>query len=218
MGLMIARRAGAALAGASPWGEPYTNAVITGNYFSGTDVWGGSATDVSSAVTYEDDGSSSNPGIVLWPNTVVQTSTTQPITAPVISVTSASGTATVSIKEPVAAHSVTIFYTTDGSTPAIFGPGQSAGTTRVVQRAVYHGGRHGQGAGFVGQGANQGIRFPSFGYVPSAVVSRAVSGASAAAPAPAPVTLVSAYLGAAGGGQLHGEGRHVAVLCLRCVF
>jgi regulation of enolase protein 1 (concanavalin A-like superfamily) len=189
--------------GCSGWGitvgEPYTNAVITGNYFSGTDVWGGSATDVSAAVTYEDDGSSSNPGIVLWPNTVVQTSTTQPITAPVISVTSVAGTATVALREPVAAHSVTIFYTTDGSTPAIFGPGQSAGTTRVYSAPFAMAGGTVKAVASWGQGANQGIRFPSFGYVPSAVVSQAVSGASAVAPPPAAVTLVSAYLGAAGG-------------------
>ncbi len=59
-------------------GEAFTNANITGNYFSGHDLWAGTANDVNMAMQYEDGGSKSNPGIVLSPNTVVQTSTTIP--------------------------------------------------------------------------------------------------------------------------------------------
>ena len=43
-------------------GEAFTNANVTGNYFSGTDTWSGTVNNVSDAVDYEDGGSSSNRG------------------------------------------------------------------------------------------------------------------------------------------------------------
>ena len=185
--------------GCSGWGitvgEPYTNAHLTGNYFSGTDIWNGSASDVGMAVTYEDGGSAGNPGMVLSPNTVVQTSTTLPTTAPVITATGS----TIEITEPTTAHNVTIFYTTDGSTPAIFSPGGSAGATRVYSVPfTVSAGATAKAIASWGQGANQGIKFPSFGYVPSTVVSYTARGAAPVAPAGTTKTLVSAYLSAVG--------------------
>jgi hypothetical protein len=189
--------------GCSGWaitvGEPYTNATITGNYFSGTDAWAGSATNMSMAVTYEDDGSSSNPGIILSPNTVVQNSTTIATAAPTISVSGS----TVTLKEPNSAHNVSIFYTTDGTTPAIFGPGRSAGTSRVYSAPFTASGSTIKAIASWGQGANQGITFPSLGYVPSTIVTSAVSGTTAptnpSPPSnPSTPTLVSAYLGTNG--------------------
>jgi hypothetical protein len=188
--------------GCSGWaitvGEPYTNATITGNYFSGTDSWAGSATDLGMAVTYEDDGSTSNPGIILSPDTVVQSSTTIATTAPGISVSGS----TVTLHDPNSAHSVSIFYTTDGSTPAIFGPGQSAGTSRVYTAPfTAAAGSTIKAIASWGQGANQGIKFPSFGYVPSGIVTSAVSGTAAPSPPSSSGTpaLVSAYLSSNGG-------------------
>ena len=187
--------------GCSGWaitvGEAYTNATITGNYFSGTDAWAGSATDMSMAVTYEDGGSTANPGIILSPNTVAQSSTTIATAAPTISVSGS----TVTLKEPNSAHSVSIFYTTDGSTPTIFGPGQSAGTSRVYTAPFTAAqGSTVKAIASWGQGANQGIVFPTLGYVHSAIVTAAVSGTAASgnpggsSGATTP-SLVSAYLG-----------------------
>ena len=63
-------------------GEAFTNANVTGNYFSGTDTWSGTVNNVNDAVQYEDGASSANSGMVISPNTVVQTSTTIPVVAP----------------------------------------------------------------------------------------------------------------------------------------
>jgi Bacterial Ig-like domain (group 2)/Chitobiase/beta-hexosaminidase C-terminal domain len=186
-------------------GEPFTNATITGNYFSGTDAWAGSSTDVSYAISYEDGGSPANAGIVLQPNTVVQTSTTIPTIAPKISVSGS--TVTITSADPV--HTVSVFYTTDGSTPAIFGPGGKAGTTKVYTAPFAAPAATVRAIASWGQGANQGIVFPSFGYVPSKIVTATVGGSSGAAttgtsslvpPASSGggISLVSAYLGAPG--------------------
>ncbi len=170
-------------------GEPFTNATVTNNYFSGTDVWSGTANDVSAAVTYEDGGSSSNAGLILSPNTVVETSAPIPVMAPEISEVSGSGGTTISMSDSDTNHRPSIFYTTDGSTPAIFPPGGSAGTSQVYTAAfVAVPGTTVRALASWGQGANQGIVFPSFGYVPSSVVSVAVAGTAR--------TLVSAYLSA----------------------
>ena len=63
-------------------GGSFTSATISGNYFSGTDVWNGSASDLTKAVNYEGSATKSNAGLVLSSNTVVQTSTTNPIAPP----------------------------------------------------------------------------------------------------------------------------------------
>jgi hypothetical protein len=172
-------------------GGTFTDATITGNYFSGTDVWAGSSTNMGNAVTYEQDSSSSNAGLVLSPNTVVETSRTIPTVAPAI----ASSGNTVTISDSDSKHRLSIFYTTDGSTPAIFLPGGSAGTSRVysapftVTSSVTV-----KAIAAWGQGANQGIVFPSFGYVPSNVVT-AAAGSSQAVQGR---VLVGGYLSAKG--------------------
>src|ERR1700722_4199555 len=169
-------------------GEAFTNATITGNYFSGHDLWAGTANDVSMAVQYEDGGSKSNAGIVLSPNTVVQTSTTIPTVAPAISATSG----TITLSDSDTSHRLSIFYTTDGTTPAIFPPGGAAGTSKV-----YTGPFTGASGATVkaiaswGQGANQGIVIPSFVYVPSSVTTMVVAAANRAVTAR---TLTGAYL------------------------
>jgi Fn3 associated/Beta xylosidase C-terminal Concanavalin A-like domain len=183
--------------GCSGWGisvgEAFTNATITNNYFSGTDVWAGTANKVNDAITYEDGGSSSNPGITLSPNTVVQTSTTIATVAPTISVVAGSPSSTVKLADSDTAHRLSIFYTTDGTTPAPFVPDGSAGTTRVYSAPfTVSAGATVKAVSSWGQGANQGITFPSFGYVPSSVVT-ATNGVSS--PAATGKTLVSAYLG-----------------------
>jgi hypothetical protein len=157
-------------------GEAFTNANVTGNYFSGTDTWSGTANNVSDAVDYEDGGSSSNPGIVISPNTVVQTSTTIPTVAPTVSPVSSSAASTVTLSDSDTKHRLSIFYTTDGTNPAIFGPSGSAGSSRVytVPFSV-PAGTIVKAIASWGQGANQGIVFPSFGYIPSAVVTGVVS-------------------------------------------
>jgi hypothetical protein len=169
-------------------GEAFTNATITGNYFSGQDLWAGKANDVSMAVQYEDGGSTSNPGLVLSPNTVVQTSTTIPTVAPAISATSG----TVTLSDSDTSHRLSIFYTTDGTTPAIFPPGGAAGTSRVYTAPfTVAAGTTVKAIASWGQGANQGIVFPSFGYVPSSVTTLVVA---AATPAVTSRTLTGAYL------------------------
>jgi hypothetical protein len=183
--------------GCSGWdisvGEAFTNATITNNYFSGTDVWAGTANKVTDAITYEDGASSSNAGITLSPNTVVQTSTTIPTVAPTISVVAGSPSSAVTLSDSDTEHRLSIFYTTDGTTPAPFGPGGSAGTTHVYTAPLsVAAGATVKAIASWGQGANQGITFPSFGYVASSVVTGTTGGTSA----PATVkTLVSAYLG-----------------------
>jgi Chitobiase/beta-hexosaminidase C-terminal domain/Bacterial Ig-like domain (group 2) len=158
-------------------GEAFTDAKIMGNYFSGTDAWSGKVNEVSRAVTYEDSGSVSNRGMVLSPNTVVQTSTTIATTAPSISAASGASAATVTLSDGDTTHGLSIFYTTDGTTPAVFRPGSSAGTTRVytgpftVPKGVTV-----KALASWGQGANQGVVFPSFGYVPSKVVPVVIAG------------------------------------------
>ncbi len=183
--------------GCSGWGisvgEAFTNATITNNYFSGTDVWAGAANNVNSAITYEDGGSSSNPGITLSPNTVVQTSTTIPTAAPTISSVAGSSSSTVTLADSDTEHRLSIFYTTDGTTPAPFGPGGSAGTTHVYTAAfTVSAGATVKAIASWGQGANQGITFPAFGYVPSGVVTARIGASSSSATGK---TLVSAYLG-----------------------
>src|ERR1700722_17665332 len=112
-------------------GGTFTNGNVTNNYFSGTDVWTGTANAMRDALTYEEGASTSNPGLIQTPNTVVQNSTTLPVTAPAISATAASGGSTITLSDSDTNHRLTIFYTTDGSTPAIFGPGSTAGTSKV---------------------------------------------------------------------------------------
>ena len=170
-------------------GEPFTNATVTNNYFSGKDVWGGTANNVNAAVGYEDGGSSSNAGLVLSPNTVVETSATIPSAAPTISEVSGSGGSTVSLGDSDTNHRLSIFYTTDGSAPASFHVGGSAGTSKVYAAPfVVATGTTVRALAQWGQGANQGIVFPSFGYIPSTVATVVVAGTAR--------TLVSAYLSA----------------------
>jgi hypothetical protein len=170
-------------------GEAFTNASITGNYFSGHDLWAGTANDVSMAVQYEDGGSKTNPGIVLSPNTVVQTSTTIPTVAPAISATSG----TVTLSDSDTSHRLSLFYTTDGTTPVIFPPGGAAGTSRLYTGPfTVAAGATVKAIASWGQGANQGIVFPAFGYVPSSVTTLVVSPASRAVTGGR--TLTSAYL------------------------
>jgi hypothetical protein len=178
--------------GCSGWGVsiglPWTNANDQGNYFSGYDVMGGNG------IGFEAGGSSANPGLVTSPNTYVAISTTIPTVAPAISTASSSGITTVTLSDSDTNHRLSIFYATDGSTPAIFGPGGSAGTTKLYTAPfTVTPGTTVKALASWGQGANQGIVFPSFGYVPSAVTSLSVG---AAAPAEtAAKTMVSAYLG-----------------------
>ncbi len=167
-------------------GEAFTNANISNNYFSGHDVWTGTPNALGDAVTYEDGASASNPGLNMTENTVVETSTTIPTEAPTISVVSATTGPIVTLSDADTNRGLSIFYTTDGTTPAIFGPGGAAGTSKVYSApfAVAQGTTVHAIASW-GQGANQGIVFPSFGYVPSSMVT-ALAGSGR--------SLVSAYL------------------------
>jgi Fn3 associated/Bacterial Ig-like domain (group 2) len=174
--------------GCSGWGvsigEPFSNVNDTNNYFSGYDIVSGGG-----GIGFEDDATPSNPGMIISPNTTVATSATIPTTAPAILTSQSSGAPTVTLSDSDTNHRLSIFYTTDGTTPAIFGPGGSAGTTQVYSapftvapgstvKAIAH----------WGQGANQGIVFPSFGYVPSAVTSLTVGATTAATTAAPPAT------------------------------
>jgi len=175
-------------------GEAFTNAHITGNYFSGTDVWMGTPNVLSNAVTYEDGGSQSNPGLVLSPNTVVQTSTTIPTVAPTISPVSSSTGIKVTLSDSDTTHRLSIFYTTNGTTPAIFRPGGAPGTTQLYSAPfTVAPGTTVKAIASWGQGANQGIVFPSFGYVPSTVVALSTAALSAAS-LPGAKTITSGYL------------------------
>jgi hypothetical protein len=181
---------------------PNTNQSWTNNYFSGTDVWNGTANDTGKAVTYEDGGSSSASGFVLANNTVVQTSTTQPTQTPVISPNGGSfaGPVTVTLSDPDTNHRLTIFYTTDGSTPAVFGPGGSAGTTQAYTTPfVVALGTTVKAIAQWGQGANQGISFPSFGWVPSSVTTQTYSSGGT-------VTLQSVTVAGVGGSTVQAGG------------
>jgi hypothetical protein len=172
-------------------GGTFTNGTVTNNYFSGTDVWTGTANAMGDALTYEESASSANAGLVQTPNTVVQTSTTIPTLGPAISTASGSSGFIATLSDSDTNHGLTIFYTTDGSTPASFPPGGAAGTSKVYAAPfTVAAGATVKAIASWGQGANQGIVFPSFGYVPSSVTTLLVSG---------PVkTLVSAYLHASG--------------------
>ena len=171
-------------------GGASTNATITGNYFSGTDIWNGAVNDIRRAVSYEDGATASIPGLVISSNTVVQTSTTIPIAPPAISAASGSGGSTITLSDSDTKHRLTFFYTTDGSTPAIFPPGGAAGSTWVYTGAfTVPAGTTVKAIASWGQGANQGIVFPSFGYVPSSVTTLGGSIGSLATK-----TLVSGYL------------------------
>jgi regulation of enolase protein 1 (concanavalin A-like superfamily) len=179
-------------------GEAFTNANVSNNYFSGTDVWATSASDVSKAVSYEDGGSTANPGLVLTPNTVVQTSTTIATVAPAISAASTSTGATITLSDSDTNHGLSFFYTTDGSAPAIFPPGGAAGTSKVYAAPFnVAGGTTVKAIASWGQGANQGIVFPSFGYVPSSVKTLAVAAQGR--------TLVSVYLHATANTMVKGD-------------
>ena len=172
-------------------GGTFTNGTVINNYFSGTDVWTGTPNAMGDALTYEESASAANAGLVQTPNTVVQTSTTIATVAPAISTATGSSGFTVTLSDSDTNHGLTIFYTTDGSTPAIFPPGGAAGTSHVYTAPfTVAAGTTIKALASWGQGANQGIVFPSFGYVPSSVTTLVVS-------APAK-TLVSAYLHASG--------------------
>ena len=162
--------------GCSGWGISvgglFSDASVTGNYFSGSDAWTGTANGTANAITYEDGASASNAGLVLEDNTVVESSTTIPTKVPTISREATSSGSTVTLSDSDTQHRLSFFYTIDGSTPAIFGPGGSAGTTRVYSAPfTVPAGTVVKAVASWGQGANQGIVFPAFGYVPSSVVS-----------------------------------------------
>jgi hypothetical protein len=191
--------------GCSGWGIavglPWSNVNDQGNYFSGYDATFG-------VISYEAGATASNPGMVLTPNTVVATSATIPTVAPAITTATSSGTTTVTISDSDTNHWLSFFYTTDGSTPAIFGPGGSAGTTKLYKAPfTIASGATVKAIAHWGQGANQGIVFPSFGYVPSSVTTLTLA-AAAPSTTPAPPTtttttsttsttktVASAYLG-----------------------
>lgn len=159
-----------------------SNVNDTNNYFSGYDM-----VHSPGPFNYESGGGPSNPGMVISPNTVVATSTAIPTVAPAISAASVSAGSSITISDSDVNHRLSFFYTTDGSTPAIFGPGGTAGTSQVYNAPfTVAGGTTVKAIAHWGQGANQGIVFPSFGYVPSSVTTLV-----AAAPAN---TLVSSYL------------------------
>jgi Fn3 associated/Bacterial Ig-like domain (group 2) len=180
--------------GCSGWGVaiglPWSNVSDGNNYFSGFDIIASGG-----GFGYEA-GGTFLPTQTLTPATIVATSVPVPTVAPAITTSTASGATTVTLSDSDTNHRLSIFYTTDGSTPAIFGPGGSAGTTQVYSAPfAVASGTTVKAIAHWGQGANQGIVFPSFGWVPSAVTTLAVT---AAATAPATTTakkLVSAYLG-----------------------
>jgi hypothetical protein len=187
--------------GCSGWGVavglPWSNVNDQGNYFSGYDIAAGGG-----GISYEAGATASNPGMVLTPNTTVATSATIPTVTPAISTTSSNGVTAVTITDSDTNHGLSFFYTTDGSTPAIFGPGGSAGTTKLYSGPfTVASGATVKAIAHWGQGANQGIVFPSFGYVPSPVTSLTIAPAVAATTPPATSsstatkTVVSAYLG-----------------------
>jgi hypothetical protein len=182
-------------------GGTFTNGTVINNYFSGNDVWTGTPNDMHNALTYEENASSSNAGLIQTPNTVVQNSTTIPVTAPAISATAVSGGSTITLSDSDTNHRLTIFYTTDGSTPAIFGPGSTAGTSKVYSAPfTVPAGTTVKAIASWGQGANQGIVFPSFGYVPSSVTALSVTPAAIVGK-----TLTSAYLHAAANTMVAGS-------------
>ncbi len=157
-------------------GGPNNGQSWTNNYISGYETWAGSPNNNAKFFAVEDGASLGNA--TLTPNTVVQTSTTLATQTPVISPNGGSyaGPVTVTLSDPDTNHRLTIFYTTDGSTPAVFGPGGSAGSTQVYTAPfVVPLGTTVKALAQWGQGANQGIRFPSFGWVPSSVTAQTYS-------------------------------------------
>ena len=133
----------------------------------------------------------------------MQTSAALPTAAPTISVSGS----TVTLAPGDEIHNGTIFYTTDGTGPAIFGPGASAGTTKIYSQPFTVAGGTVKAVASWGQGANQGIKFPSFGYVPSQIVTATVAGTGVPPPAGSGATLSSAYLEAKGGANTLAAGR-----------
>jgi Chitobiase/beta-hexosaminidase C-terminal domain/Bacterial Ig-like domain (group 2)/Beta xylosidase C-terminal Concanavalin A-like domain len=175
--------------GCSGWGIvvglPFSNVNDGNNYFSGYDV------AAYGPFGYEAGATESNAGMLLNQNTVVSTSSTIPTVAPAISAASGSQGFTITLSDSDTNHGLSIFYTTDGSNPAIFTPGRSAGTSQVYQGPfTVAAGTTVRAIASWGQGANQGIVFPSFGYVPSSVTALTVT--------PSSPTLVGAYLRANG--------------------
>jgi Chitobiase/beta-hexosaminidase C-terminal domain/Bacterial Ig-like domain (group 2) len=171
-------------------GGTFTNGTVINNYFSGNDVWTGTPNDMHNSLTYEESAASSNAGLIQTPNTVVQNSTTIPVAAPVIQATAGSGGSTITLSDSDTNHRLTIFYTTDGSTPTPFRPGSTAGTSKVYAAPfTIPAGTTVKTIASWGQGANQGIVFPSFGYVPSSVTALGVTPAAIAGK-----TMTSAYL------------------------
>lgn len=173
--------------GCSGWsfdiGFNFSNVQDTNNYASGYDAFHGGLFD------YEGGASSSIPGLVISPNTVVATSTTMPTQAPTISPNGGNFTS-VTLSDSDTNHRLSIFYTTDGSTPCIFAPGNSCGTTQLYSSpftislpstvcAIAQ----------WGQGANQGIVFPSFGWVPSSKTCASFAGSGGGSPALTGVTV-----------------------------
>ena len=182
-------------------GGTFTNGTVINNYFSGNDVWAGTANKMSNALTYEESASSSNAGLIQSPNTVVQNSTTIPVTAPAISAAAVSGGSSITLTDSDTNHRLTIFYTTDGSTPAIFGPGRTAGTSKVYTAPfTVPSGSTVKAIASWGQGANQGVVFPSFGYVPSSLTALGITPSTLTGK-----TMTSAYLHAAANTMVAGS-------------
>jgi hypothetical protein len=158
-------------------GGTFTNGTIANNYFSGTDQWAGTANNMRNALTYEESASAANAGMVVTGNTVVETSTTIATVAPTIAAVASSNGSVITLSDSDTNRHLSIFYTTDGTTPAIFTPGQKAGTTQLyIAPFTVAPGTTVQAIASWGQGANQGIVFPTFGYVPSSVASLSVTG------------------------------------------
>src|ERR1700733_6911758 len=171
-------------------GGTFTNGTVINNYFSGNDVWTGTPNNMGNSLTYEENASSSNAGLIQTPNTVVQNSTTIPVTAPAITATAGSGGSTITLSDSDTNQRLTIFYTTDGTTPTTFRPGSTAGTSKVYSAPfTVPAGTTVKAIASWGQGANQGIVFPSFGYVPSSVTALGVTPAAMVGK-----TMTSAYL------------------------
>ena len=177
-------------------GPGNTSQSWTNNYFSGTDVWNGNSNAPLNLAFQKEDGGAI-PGPTLTPNTVVQTSTTLATTTPVISPNGGSfaGPVTVTLSDPDSAiRNLSIFYTTDGSTPAPFVIGGSAGTSQVYTAPfVVPLGTTVKAIAQWGIGANQGISFPSFGWVPSSVTAQTYSSGGT-------ITLQTVTVSAPGGG------------------
>lgn len=182
--------------GCSGWGIviglSFSNVNDSNNYFSGYDV------AAYGAFGYEAGATESNAGMLLNQNTVVNNSTTIATVAPAISAAAGSPGFTITLSDSDSNHGLSIFYTTDGSTPGIFAPGGSAGTSLLYQGPfAVAAGTTVKAIASWGQGANQGIVFPSFGYIPSSVTTLTVT--------PSVPTLVGAYVRATGNSMAAGS-------------